>query len=218
MIIDFPNEFGEGKDILETIPEQEYNNLALKITNIIPKLLELGSFTNQGTIEERKQRFILSSNPLSIFLNKLCDRGRDYFISYPELYNAYIQFLMRLKRRIVSRKEFCEVLEKEGLYWRRTSKTLSDGNYERDQWIETIRLKPNWKFVLSTFARLSTTSITAPFPMETKCKTMDNMDNLAIKYIPWDEMALNHLPCCRCGDSPCNEAEDGKNYCIKHFP
>jgi len=35
LIVDFPNEFEEGIDILGTIPEQEYNNLALKITKIV---------------------------------------------------------------------------------------------------------------------------------------------------------------------------------------
>ncbi len=93
-------------------------------------------FTNQGTIEERQRRYILSSNPLSIFIEKFCITEAESYIPYSKLYNEYSTFLLKNKRRVVSRKEFSNILLTEGLEHRRTFK---DGT--RDYWVEGIRLK-----------------------------------------------------------------------------
>jgi len=88
---------------------------------------------------------MLASNPLPFFLDNLCDRGVDDYIRYSELYLAYVKFLSKLKRRIVSRKEFNNVLLQEGLESRRTSKTLKDGEYENGYFVEGIKLKDKWE-------------------------------------------------------------------------
>ena len=56
MIIDFPNQFSEKKDILAEIPDEEYRALAVKCSFILRKLLKKRKFTNEGTIEERIRR------------------------------------------------------------------------------------------------------------------------------------------------------------------
>ena len=122
MIIDFPNEFEEGKDIVNTIPEVEYNNLSLKVTEMLPDLLEEGKFEMQGSIEDRKHKYILSSNPLPIFLNVCCDKGEGLFVSYNELYSVYVRFLNANKKRKVSRTEFKAALSDEGFFPEKTSK------------------------------------------------------------------------------------------------
>ena len=77
LIIRFPNEFPEGKDIVSTIPDQEYKNLAKKVCRILPELIDRGSFTNQGTIKDRKDMYILSSNPLPLFIDDYCIKSDD---------------------------------------------------------------------------------------------------------------------------------------------
>ena len=57
VIIDFPNIFSEEKDILEDIPDIEYNNLAKKIIRILKTLLEKRCFTNEGTYQEKEKRY-----------------------------------------------------------------------------------------------------------------------------------------------------------------
>ena len=105
LIIDFPNEFEEsGKDIINTIPKQEYNNLALKITKILPKLLEKGKFTNQGTIAERRNKYIEMSNPIKKWLDKNCILRYDLYISYNKAYTSYTNFLLANKKRKVTSK------------------------------------------------------------------------------------------------------------------
>ena len=135
-IIDFPNEFPEGKDISLNIPEQEFNNLAKKIIKILPDLLNKGKFTNQGTIAERKKKYIMASNPLPLFIENYCSLNPNGNIRYSKFYHIYTKFLDSIKRRIVSKKEFSKILVSEGLENRRTSK---DGDV--DFYVEGVELK-----------------------------------------------------------------------------
>ena len=145
MILDFPNEFPEGKNILDTIPEEEYNHLATKCINIIPNLLKKGKFSNQGTIEERKKKYIQSSNPISIFLKNCCNINIEKNIKYNELYNAYKQFLLKNKKRVVTIKTFKIAMEEEGFYVEKENFKLDNDKWTSALFINGINLKPNWK-------------------------------------------------------------------------
>jgi len=136
VIIDFPNQFKEGKDITESIPESEYNALARKCCDILPKLLENGEFTHQGTIEDRKNKYIMASNPLPFFIITHMYQNPLGYIRYSEFYMTYTKFLAKNKRRIVSKKEFSKILIAEGFENRRTSK---EGNV--DYYVEGLELK-----------------------------------------------------------------------------
>jgi len=70
LIIDFPNQFSEQVDILETIPEEEYNALASKCIILLKNLLEKREFHNEGSIEDREKKFEEKSNPVSKFLDE----------------------------------------------------------------------------------------------------------------------------------------------------
>lgn len=126
LIVDFPNTFPEGKDILETIPDIEFNNLARKVIKIIPELLEKRVFHKQGSVEQRQQRYIAASNPLSHFIEKHCRKGTELYMKYSELYLSYIKYLLYNKRRKISRKEFKNVLDDEGLDVSKTTKYEGD--------------------------------------------------------------------------------------------
>lgn len=140
LIIDFPNQFPEGKDILIQVPDLEYNNLCKKICNILPNLIEKGSFTNQGTIERRKERYILASNPLSLFIQEYCTKDETVFMRYSELYTNYATYLVKHKKRKISRKEFSGVLEEEGLEVVKTSKKIGD-DWVNGSFIEGLEMK-----------------------------------------------------------------------------
>jgi P4 family phage/plasmid primase-like protien len=68
VIIEFNRVFSEKVDILSTIPEEEYHNLTRKCLNILKKLLEVREFTNEGTVEQRREKYEEKSNPLEKFL------------------------------------------------------------------------------------------------------------------------------------------------------
>lgn len=77
MIIDFPNQFTEKKDILSEIPEEEYNNLATKCITILKELLEKREFTNEGTVEERTKKYEDHSDPLEKFIKEYVEEDSD---------------------------------------------------------------------------------------------------------------------------------------------
>jgi P4 family phage/plasmid primase-like protien len=151
MIIDFPNEFEEtGQEIYLTIPEIEYKNLSKKVCNILSELLNNGKFTNQGNIEERKNKYIMASNPLSIFLAKCCNKDEERYMSYNELYSSYLKFLRINKNRKIGRKEFKSALEDEGFFPEKTSKAdgcneMGTPKYKTILWVDGLGIKTNWE-------------------------------------------------------------------------
>jgi len=72
-IIDFPNQFNEEKDILDSIPDEEYEILALKCTGILHDLLKKRKFTNEGSIEDRTKKYEDKSNPFDKFIKECCN-------------------------------------------------------------------------------------------------------------------------------------------------
>jgi len=140
LILDFPNEFDEGKDIIDIIPKEEYDNLAKKITNILPGLIDLGVFTNQGSIDDRKNRYIVASNPLGLFIDNFCDKDVNDFVRYSELYTNYLQFLNKIKKRQVSHKEFTQALINAGYERTKTSKKIGM-EYVNGHFVLGIKMK-----------------------------------------------------------------------------
>lgn len=173
IIIKFLNEFKEGKEIYLTIPDKEYNNLAKKVTDILPKLLETGKFTKEGTIEERKNKYIEVSNPILIFINTFCVIGGDKFISSGKLYTAYIQWLTENKHRRVNRKEFNSALANEGFWIERTSKKNEAGEFKSDNWVVGINLKIDNVNCVS-----NDVFSTLPPYIGADIETLDNLHNL----------------------------------------
>jgi len=142
-IIDFPNEFPEGKDIIATIPEKEYNNLAFKIGNIISNLIDKSAFNKQGTIEDRKEKYMLASNPLPIFIKKYCRIHDDAFISYNKLYTLYVKYLMKNKKRKVKMKEFKSSLESDGFWVEKTAFKIN-GEFKNGYYVIGLELFDNF--------------------------------------------------------------------------
>lgn len=71
--MDFPNQFSEKIDILDTIPKEEYENLGFKSVFILRELLKDREFHNEGNIEERMKKYEDHSDPLEKFLNEFTD-------------------------------------------------------------------------------------------------------------------------------------------------
>jgi len=71
LIIDFPNQFSEKKDILADIPNEEYECLTIKCLMILKDLLEKKEFHNEGSIEERTKKYEDHSDPLEKFIKDL---------------------------------------------------------------------------------------------------------------------------------------------------
>ena len=140
LIIDFPNEFEEkGHDVVDEIPEEEYNALAKKVTEILPKLLARGKFTNQGSVKERKDKYIAMSNPLEHFIKERCEVSDTFYESSNKIYSEYIKYLKKHKKRIVKRGEFTKAMDEEGFYQERTTKKIGH-DYVSGRWMIGLRI------------------------------------------------------------------------------
>jgi len=74
-IIDFPNKFSEEKDILEDIPKEEFEILAVKSLIVLKNLMDKRKFHNEGTIEDRERKYEEKSDPLEKFMKEFTDDG-----------------------------------------------------------------------------------------------------------------------------------------------
>ena len=102
MIIDFPNQFSEKKDILAEIPDEEYQSLALKCCIILKELLESRAFTNEGSIEERMEAYEAKSNFLDKFLKEFTERDENGFITCAEFYKKFQAWAKENRHRELS--------------------------------------------------------------------------------------------------------------------
>jgi putative DNA primase/helicase len=119
LIIDFPNQFKDGKPVVLKIPEWEYENLCRKLIPILKNLLDRGSFTMDGLIEDRKNRFEEKSNPLLHFINEKCIIDINKSTKFDDFYEEFeIWRSSRRYQEITKRRMFRE-LKNEGFTIRR---------------------------------------------------------------------------------------------------
>ena len=135
LIIDFPNTFDEKKNILDDIPDIEYENLALKCITQLKVLLQEREFFKEGTIEERIKRYEDKSNPFDKFWNENIQENLSSHISkndfrtklnswcrenrFREMSDRTIAKHMT-EKNVETRKETAEWFTKEGekpRYW-----------------------------------------------------------------------------------------------------
>lgn len=114
MIIDFSNTFKREKDILNTIPDYEYENLARKSIRILKELLKDYNFHNEGTFNERENKYEGKSNPISIFLKLSCRNQVNAQILFSDIFNRFNKFALEQNLRKFSKQEFGRILRLEG--------------------------------------------------------------------------------------------------------
>ncbi len=89
MIIDFPNRFDEKKDVLATIPEEEYNALAKKCLLILKDLLKVREFHKEGTIEDRMEKYEAKSNFLAQFIKENVAEDLSGYVTCAAFYKKF---------------------------------------------------------------------------------------------------------------------------------
>ena len=118
LIVDFPTEFKElNKDLIEEIPEIEFNNLAKKCLRILKELYEIKKFTNEGDFEERAKRYEERSNPVMRFVEERCEEEAGetlQFIPLRIFINKCNEYLKNKHHRILNARQISEILRNEG--------------------------------------------------------------------------------------------------------
>lgn len=229
LIIDFPHEFEEiGFPIWKSVPEQEYSNLALKMCTRLRELLKVGRFIEQGTVEQRKDKYIAVSNPLSLFIKQTCIVGEEEYENYNKLYTAYVGFLAKRKQRKVKLSEFKSALENEGFYIDKTSKKIM-GDWKNGMWVEGLRIittnlitdescaicafcaQDQYSYMSQNFDALRGVQNGS-----TNSTNSTNSGNNSLLDSVKEELVYDiiHLPCKICGQEPSNIFYKGNYICI----
>ncbi len=115
MIIDFPNQFSEEEDVLERIPEEEYESLALKCTGILHDLLKKRRFHKEGSVEDRMDKFEAKSDFLQKFLDDFLIEGINEYISKPEFRKRFLEWCKENRHREMAENTLSKKLKEKGI-------------------------------------------------------------------------------------------------------
>ncbi len=124
LILDFPNRFSEKKEILNEIPEEEFESLAVKSLMVLKELLNNKEFHKEGSIEQRMKKYEDHSDPLEKFIKEFTK----------EEANGHI-FKFDFERKL---NEWC----KENRF--RTMSEVAIGKKMKEKGIEQQLVMSNW--------------------------------------------------------------------------
>jgi putative DNA primase/helicase len=93
VIVNFPNEFEEKRDIISEIPDEEYENFCSQVPKLLNNLLEAGAFCNEGTIAEKEEQYTEKSSPISEWIKECCVLKDGVKTPFSELFGEYTSWL-----------------------------------------------------------------------------------------------------------------------------
>jgi P4 family phage/plasmid primase-like protien len=217
LIIDFPNLFTTGFDVVGSVPEIEFNNLAKKIINITRKLYINKGFANEGSYQERLKRYEDRSNPMLSFIEKNCVESENdmVFSVFCKLFNEYC---VQHRIRPMPNKSISKALREEG-YIVKVKTTNSIEKTSSAFFIFNLNLKES----IVSIENMQNQVQKLYMDTNSKLDTLDTFDTYLQKKPRFNQKELIHNPCCYpkgyddiCGKTPCNDLE-GINYCQEHF-
>lgn len=114
-IIDFPNQFSEEKEILDEIPEEEYESLALKCCSFLKDLLKKRKFYNEGGVEERIEKYEAKSDFLQKFLDEFIQEDLDEYISKADFYKKFKEWCVENRHRKMAENTLGKKMKEKGI-------------------------------------------------------------------------------------------------------
>jgi putative DNA primase/helicase len=114
LIIDFPNQFSEKKDILVDIPEEEYECLALKCVGLLKDLLDKREFTHEGSIEDRIIRYESKSDFLQKFLDDFTESEINQDITKSDFYKKFCEWCEENRHRKMAENTLAKKMKEKG--------------------------------------------------------------------------------------------------------
>jgi len=114
-IIDFPNQFHEKSDILSQIPDEEYESLALKSVAILKELLTSREFTNEGSINDRIEKYESKSNFINAFLKEFTENSYEGYITKNDFKKKFAEWCVENRHRQMSETSLGIAMKKMGV-------------------------------------------------------------------------------------------------------
>jgi len=115
LIIDFPNQFSEQKDILAEIPEEEYECLANKCVIILKDLLNKRKFHNEGSVEDRMAKYEAKSDFLQKFLDEFTLESIDNYITKADFRKKFASWCKENRHREMADNTLSKNMKKKGI-------------------------------------------------------------------------------------------------------
>jgi putative DNA primase/helicase len=109
-ITEFRNKFKDGKDIVDSVPEIEYENFGRKCVNLLRELLKAGKFLYEEEQDKRRDKYESLSNPVQAFINEECIVMDDVFVPIWFIYEQYDHYREKRGHRKISKREFTAIL------------------------------------------------------------------------------------------------------------
>jgi len=119
LIIDFPNQFSEKKDILKEIPDEEYESLALKSIILLKELLEKRKFHNEGSIKDRMEKYESKSDFLQKFLDEFVEECIGEHITTADFRKKFAAWCETNKHRKLDEATLGKRMKERGIERRR---------------------------------------------------------------------------------------------------
>ena len=171
LIIDFPNQFKEiSKDLIESIPNKEFENLAFKCLNILKNLYHTKKFTNEGDFEERIKRYEERSNPVMSFVDECCEESIEESIPIREFANQCNEYLKKKHLRVLSAIQIGKILRNEGFM-------VGNRKINDISAVVILNLKLISKGKLSKLSKLSKTPLALYSVSNENLDSLDSLDS-----------------------------------------
>ena len=127
LIIDFPNQFSEARDILEDIPKEEYNALASKCVYLLKELLEKREFNKEGDIELKTKRYEAHSDFLQEFINSYTEAVYGSHITKADFQKKFDSWCIENGHRKVSPVTLGKKMKEKEYEWEKRTFDWSNG-------------------------------------------------------------------------------------------
>ncbi len=134
-ITEFNKVFDKEVDLLSNIPDEEFENLALKCLRIVKSLWADRSFKGDGNFEDRKQKYEEKSNPIKLFIETNYTRDVNSEVLYSDFYQSLINFLDERGFRTLTAVAVTQILKLEGLETKNISKKIAKGKVQINRFI-----------------------------------------------------------------------------------
>lgn len=215
MIIDFPNEFPEGIDVLNKIPKEEYNSLCNQILELLPPLIKRGRFHKDGDIEQRKEKYEEKSNPLGLFIKESFVQDVNGEIPFFEFYDGFDVFCKERGFREMTKRNVSSQLGNMGYETEKKDVKRDDNTWTK--WTYVIGLL--YKKDESTQSTRSTVG-SSPFlcvenQVEGKLEEVEEVDLTQ----HFNQKLIQYVKCSieNCHHYETNPDSEGKAFCKDHW-
>jgi len=143
VILNFKNKYPNGKNIIDTIPLEEYDNLVTKCVVILQDLIEKGTFTNEGSIHDKMLKYESLSNPLNEFIADRCELDVNAIVPFWHFEEDFSLYLTERGLRKYNKNDLRKYLKNEG--YELVPNHKFHGFVKNGQWtgISGINLKDN---------------------------------------------------------------------------